>query len=279
MSEVESLAARVDESWERADEPAAIDAEAVEETIGLLDRGVVRVAEPDGDGWHVHQWAKKAVLLYFRIRGLEQTQAGPFEYHDKLPLKHGYDALGVRVVPPATARYGSFLSPGVVLMPSYVNIGAWVGPDTMVDTWATVGSCAQIGAACISRAGSGIGGVLEPLQAAPVVVEDGAFVGSRCIVVEGVRVGANAVLGAGRRAHGEHARDRRDRAASRSSIVASCRPDRSSSPATGRASSRRATSVFPADSIIGHRTRGDRRQGAAERDAPRLRLLDGVMMR
>jgi len=197
VSSVESLAARVDESWERADEPTAIDAEAVEETIELLDRGVVRVAEPDGDGWHVHQWAKKAVLLYFRIRGLEQTQAGPFEYHDKLPLKHGYDALGVRVVPPATARYGSFLSPGVVLMPSYVNIGAWVGPDTMVDTWATVGSCAQIGARVHLAGGVGIGGVLEPLQAAPVVVEDGAFVGSRCIVVEGVRVGENAVLGAG----------------------------------------------------------------------------------
>jgi 2,3,4,5-tetrahydropyridine-2-carboxylate N-succinyltransferase len=197
VTAVESLGARVDESWERADEPTAIDAEAVEETIELLDRGVVRVAEPDGDGWHVHQWAKKAVLLYFRIRGLEQTQAGPFEYHDKLPLKHGYDALGVRVVPPATARYGSFLSPGVVLMPSYVNIGTWVGPDTMVDTWATVGSCAQIGARVHLAGGVGIGGVLEPLQAAPVVVEDGAFVGSRCIVVEGVRVEENAVLGAG----------------------------------------------------------------------------------
>jgi 2,3,4,5-tetrahydropyridine-2-carboxylate N-succinyltransferase len=197
VSAVDSLAARVDESWERADEPAAIDAEAVEQTIELLDRGVIRVAEPDGDGWHVHQWAKKAVLLYFRIRGLEQTTAGPFEYHDKLPLKHGYEALGVRVVPPATARYGSFLSPGVVLMPSYVNIGAWVGPETMVDTWATVGSCAQIGARVHLAGGVGIGGVLEPLQAAPVVVEDGAFVGSRCIVVEGVRVGANAVLGAG----------------------------------------------------------------------------------
>ena len=163
----------------------------------MLDRGEVRVAEPDGDGWTVHEWVKQAVLLYFRVRGLETTEVGPFEYHDRLPLKRGYREAGVRVVPPATARYGAFLSRDVVLMPSYVNIGAWVGPGTLVDTWATVGSCAQIGADVHLSGGVGIGGVLEPVQARPVIVEDGAFVGSRCIVVEGVRVGARAVLGAG----------------------------------------------------------------------------------
>jgi 2,3,4,5-tetrahydropyridine-2,6-dicarboxylate N-succinyltransferase len=199
MSDVEAIAARIGESWNAtaADPTAPIDAEAVEAAIAMLDRGEVRVAEPDGEGWRVQQWAKQAVLLYFRIRGLEVSGSGPFEYHDKLPLKHGYEALGVRVVPPATVRYGAFLSRGVVLMPSYVNIGAWVGPNTMVDTWATVGSCAQIGADVHLAGGVGIGGVLEPLQAAPVVIEDGAFIGSRCIVVEGVRVGAGAVLGAG----------------------------------------------------------------------------------
>jgi 2,3,4,5-tetrahydropyridine-2-carboxylate N-succinyltransferase len=145
----------------------------------------------------VNEWAKKAVLLYFRVRGLDTTEVGPFEYHDKLPLKTGYEAAGVRVVPPATARYGAYLSRGVVLMPSYVNIGAWVGPGTMVDTWATVGSCAQIGAGVHLSGGVGIGGVLEPLQAAPVIVEDGAFIGSRCVIVEGVRVGREAVVGTG----------------------------------------------------------------------------------
>ena len=199
MSDIDTIAARVEASWDAtaADPSAPIDAEAVEAAIGMLDRGEVRVAEPDGGGWRVQQWAKQAVLLYFRIRGLEVSGSDPFEYRDKLPLKHGYEALGVRVVPPATVRYGAFLSRGVVLMPSYVNIGAWVGPNTMVDTWATVGSCAQIGADVHLAGGVGIGGVLEPLQAAPVVIEDGAFIGSRCIVVEGVRVGARAVLGAG----------------------------------------------------------------------------------
>jgi 2,3,4,5-tetrahydropyridine-2-carboxylate N-succinyltransferase len=142
-------------------------------------------------------WVKRAVLLYFHVRGMETTDVGPFEYHDKIPLKTGYGRSGVRVVPPATARYGAFLSPGVILMPSYVNIGAWVGPGTMIDTWATVGSCAQIGAHAHLAGGVGIGGVLEPPQAAPVIVEDGAFIGSRCVVVEGVRIGARAVLGAG----------------------------------------------------------------------------------
>ena len=193
MSRAE-LAERIERSW---DEPDRIDGEAVEEAIGLLDRGEVRVAEPDGDGWRVNDWAKKAVLLYFKVRDLETTEVGPFEYHDRLPLKRGYEETGVRVVPPATARYGAYLSPDVVLMPSYVNIGAWIGPGTMVDTWATVGSCAQIGAGVHLSGGVGIGGVLEPVQASPVIVEDGAFVGSRCIVVEGVRVGARAVLGAG----------------------------------------------------------------------------------
>jgi 2,3,4,5-tetrahydropyridine-2,6-dicarboxylate N-succinyltransferase len=188
------LVERIDRSWA---EPDRLDAAAVQEAIGLLDRGEARVAERDGDGWVVNEWAKKAVLLYFRVRDLETTEVGPFEYHDRLPLKSGYEEAGVRVVPPATARYGAFISPGVVLMPSFVNIGAWIGPRTMVDTWATVGSCAQIGADVHLSGGVGIGGVLEPLQASPVIVEDGAFIGSRCIVVEGVRVGTRAVLGAG----------------------------------------------------------------------------------
>jgi 2,3,4,5-tetrahydropyridine-2,6-dicarboxylate N-succinyltransferase len=190
----DDLAERIDRSWA---EPDRLDADAVEEAIGMLDRGEVRVAERDADGWVVNEWAKKAVLLYFRVRGLETTEVGPFEYHDRLPLKRGYDAAGVRVVPPATARYGAHLSRDVVLMPSYVNIGAWIGPGTLVDTWATVGSCAQIGAGVHLSGGVGIGGVLEPVQARPVIVEDGAFVGSRCIVVEGVRVRERAVLGAG----------------------------------------------------------------------------------
>ena len=173
------------------------DPEVVEDAIGRIDRGEVRIAEPDGDGgWRVNEWAKKAVLLYFGVRGMETIEVGPYEYHDKIPLKTGWAERGVRVVPPATVRHGAFISAGAVLMPSYVNIGAWVGPGTMVDTWATVGSCAQIGADVHLSGGVGIGGVLEPLQAAPVIVEDGAFIGSRCIVVEGVRVGRDAVLGA-----------------------------------------------------------------------------------
>jgi 2,3,4,5-tetrahydropyridine-2,6-dicarboxylate N-succinyltransferase len=188
------LAERIERSWA---EPERLDADAVEEAVAMLDRGELRIAERDGSGWTVNEWAKKAVLLYFRVRGLETTELGPFEYHDRLPLKRGYERAGVRVVPPAAARYGAFLSPGVILMPSYVNIGAWVGPGTLVDTWATVGSCAQIGADVHLSGGVGIGGVLEPVQARPVIVEDGAFVGSRCIVVEGVRVGERAVLGAG----------------------------------------------------------------------------------
>jgi 2,3,4,5-tetrahydropyridine-2,6-dicarboxylate N-succinyltransferase len=172
-----------------------LSAERVEELIAALDRGETRVAERvDGD-WRVNEEAQRAILEYFRLRKMEPREVGPFEYHDKIPLKQGYEQLGVRVVPPATARYGAFLSPGVVLMPSYVNIGAWVGPRTMVDTWATVGSGAQIGADVHLSGGVGIGGVLEPPGARPVIVEDGAFVGSRAAIVEGVVVGEQAVIG------------------------------------------------------------------------------------
>jgi 2,3,4,5-tetrahydropyridine-2,6-dicarboxylate N-succinyltransferase len=172
-----------------------LSSERVEELIAALDRGETRVAERvDGD-WRVNEEAQRAILEYFRLRKMEPREVGPFEYHDKIPLKQGYEQLGVRVVPPATARYGAFLSPGVVLMPSYVNIGAWVGPRTMVDTWATVGSGAQIGADVHLAGGVGIGGVLEPPGARPVIVEDGVFVGSRVAIVEGVLVGEQAVIG------------------------------------------------------------------------------------
>ena len=171
--------------------------DAVEETIALLDSGELRVAEKTDGEWRVNEWVKQAILLYFRFREMEPHEVGPFEFRDKIPLKTGYERLGVRVVPPAVARYGSFVSPGAILMPSYVNIGAWVGPNTMVDTWATVGSCAQIGADVHLAGGVGIGGVLEPLNARPVIVEDGAFIGSRCIVTEGSLIGEGAVLGQG----------------------------------------------------------------------------------
>ena len=164
------------------------------EIIDALDRGERRVAAKDGGEWRVDEEAKNAILDYFRISKVQPIEVGPYQYVDKIPLKHNYTDLGVRVVPPATARYGSFLSPGVVMMPSYVNIGAWVGANTMIDTWATVGSCAQIGADVHLSGGVGIGGVLEPAQALPVIVEDGAFIGSRCILVEGVVVGERAVL-------------------------------------------------------------------------------------
>ena len=181
---------------EECERAAAILEEPVttEETIAALDRGEIRVAEKVDGEWRVNEDAKAAILDYFRIRKVEPIEVGPYEYLDKIPLKRDYAELGVRVVPPATARYGSFLSPGVVMMPSYVNIGAWVGPNTMVDTWATVGSCAQIGADVHLAGGVGIGGVLEPVQARPVIVEDGAFIGSRCILIEGVLVGERAVL-------------------------------------------------------------------------------------
>jgi 2,3,4,5-tetrahydropyridine-2,6-dicarboxylate N-succinyltransferase len=166
----------------------------VEEVVAALDRGETRVAERIDGEWRVNEEAQEAILGYFRLRQMEPQEVGPFEYHDKIPLKRGYESLGVRVVPPAVARYGSFLSRGVVMMPSYVNIGAWVGPNTMVDTWATVGSGAQIGADVHLAGGVGIGGVLEPAGARPVIVEDGAFVGSRCILTEGVVIGEQAVL-------------------------------------------------------------------------------------
>jgi 2,3,4,5-tetrahydropyridine-2-carboxylate N-succinyltransferase len=169
---------------------------AVDSVIDGLDLGEVRLAEKSGAEWVVHAWVQQAILLYFRLRQMETWQIGPFEYHDKIPLKHDYARLGVRVVPPAVARYGSFLESGVILMPSYVNIGARVGSGTMVDTWATVGSGAQIGRDVHLAGGVGIGGVLEPPGARPVVVEDGAFIGSRCIVTEGVIIEEGAVLGA-----------------------------------------------------------------------------------
>lgn len=169
---------------------------AIRSVVAKLDKGEVRVAEPAENGWKVNEWIKKAVILYFPIQQMETIEVGPLEFHDKIALKKDYKGLGVRVVPHAVARYGAYLSKGVILMPSYVNIGAYVDEGTMVDTWATVGSCAQIGKNVHLSGGVGIGGVLEPVQAAPVIIEDNAFIGSRCIVVEGVRVGREAVLGA-----------------------------------------------------------------------------------
>lgn len=170
---------------------------AIKSIIDELDQGMRRVAEPGADGqWKVNEWVKKAVILYFPIQKMRVVDVGPFEFHDKIKLKSGYEKLGVRVVPHAIARYGSYVSPGVIMMPSYINIGAYVGEGTMVDTWATVGSCAQIGKNVHLSGGVGVGGVLEPVQAAPVIVEDNAFIGSRCILVEGVHIGKEAVLGA-----------------------------------------------------------------------------------
>jgi 2,3,4,5-tetrahydropyridine-2-carboxylate N-succinyltransferase len=169
---------------------------AIREVVEQLDKGKLRVAEPNGDVWKVNEWVKKAVILYFPIQQMETIEVGPFEFHDKITLKKNYRELGVRVVPHAIARHGSYLSKGVIMMPSYVNIGAYVDEDTMVDTWATVGSCAQIGKNVHLSGGVGIGGVLEPVQAAPVIIEDNAFIGSRCIIVEGIRIGREAVLGA-----------------------------------------------------------------------------------
>lgn len=168
----------------------------IEEVIESLDKGNLRVAEPEGDRWQVNEWIKKAVILYFPIRKMELIEVGPLQFHDKMKLKTGYDKLGIRVVPHAVARYGAYISRGVVMMPSYINIGAHVETGTMVDTWATVGSCAQVGKNVHLSGGVGIGGVLEPIQAAPVIIEDGAFIGSRCILVEGIKVGKEAVLGA-----------------------------------------------------------------------------------
>ncbi len=187
----------IEAAWENREllkESATVD--AINSVIAKIDSGELRCAEPTNDGWQVNEWVKKAVVMYFPIRKMETIEVGPFEFHDKMALKTGYKEKGIRVVPHAVARYGAYISEGVIMMPSYVNIGAYVDKGTMVDTWATVGSCAQIGKDVHLSGGVGIGGVLEPLQAAPVIIEDNAFIGSRCIVVEGVRVGKEAVLGA-----------------------------------------------------------------------------------
>lgn len=187
----------IENAWENRELLKTQDTQnAIREVIDLLDAGKLRCAEPTEKGWQINEWVKKGVVLYFPIQKMESIEVGIFEYHDKIPLKRGYKEKGIRVVPHAVARHGSYISPGTILMPSYVNIGAYVDEGTMVDTWATVGSCAQIGKNVHLSGGVGIGGVLEPLQAAPVIIEDGAFIGSRCIVVEGVRVEKEAVLGA-----------------------------------------------------------------------------------
>ncbi len=187
----------IEKAWEdRSMLQEASVQKTIREVIEQLDKGILRVAEPAGNDWKVNDWVKKAVILYFPIQKMETIEVGPFEFHDKMALKKNYAGLGVRVVPHAVARYGAYLSKGVIMMPSYVNIGAYVDEGTMVDTWATVGSCAQIGKNVHLSGGVGIGGVLEPVQAAPVIIEDNAFLGSRSIVVEGVRVGKEAVLGA-----------------------------------------------------------------------------------
>jgi len=188
----------IEKAWEDRSLLSSVEVQkTINTVIEELDKGRLRVAEPKEDGtWAVNDWIKKAVIMYFPIRKMETIEVGPMEFYDKMALKTGYEALGVRVVPHAVARYGAYLAKGVILMPSYVNIGAYVDSGTMVDTWATVGSCAQIGKDVHLSGGVGIGGVLEPVQAAPVIIGDGAFLGSRCIVVEGVRVGKEAVLGA-----------------------------------------------------------------------------------
>jgi len=187
----------IEDAWENREllKEAATQT-AIRKLIDFIDQGQLRCAEPTTDGWQINEWVKKGVVLYFPIQKMEVLEAGIFEYHDKMPLKRGYKEKGIRVVPHAVARHGAYISPGTILMPSYVNIGAYVDAGTMVDTWATVGSCAQIGKNVHLSGGVGIGGVLEPLQAAPVIIEDNAFIGSRCIVVEGVRVEKEAVLGA-----------------------------------------------------------------------------------
>lgn len=194
MKEYRSL---IEEAWENRallKEQKYID--AIRTMVAKLDKGEVRIAEPNSDDWQVNEWIKKAVVLYFPIQKMETIEAGPLEFHDKIPLKKGYQEKNIRVVPHAVARFGAYISSGVILMPSYVNIGAYVDEGSMVDTWATVGSCAQIGKNVHLSGGVGVGGVLEPLQAAPVIIEDNAFIGSRSIVVEGVRIGKEAVLGA-----------------------------------------------------------------------------------
>jgi 2,3,4,5-tetrahydropyridine-2-carboxylate N-succinyltransferase len=198
MKEFESTKARIEEIWSKVaagdKEVLAENRDVVFNTIALLDAGKIRVCTKEGENWATHGWVKCAILLYFKVADMVRQEVGPFVYFDKIPLKTNYAELGVRVVPPATARFGSFMEKGVVLMPSYVNIGAYVGANSMVDTWATVGSCAQVGRDVHLSGGVGLGGVLEPPSANPVIIEDGAFIGSRCIIVEGVRVGSEAVL-------------------------------------------------------------------------------------
>jgi len=195
---MENLRQTIEQAWDNRELLKTEETQgAIREVLELLDKGKLRVAEPTADGdWQVNQWVKKGVVLYFPLQKMGTIEVGPFEFHDKIPLKKNYQELGVRVVPHAIARHGAFLEKGVIMMPSYVNLGAWVGSGTMVDTWATVGSCAQIGRNVHLSGGVGIGGVLEPLQASPTIIEDNCFIGSRCIVVEGVRVEREAVLGA-----------------------------------------------------------------------------------
>lgn len=194
---MKQLQAVIENAWDdRSLLTNQVTIDAIRSVIDLIDDGTLRVAQPVENGWQVNEWVKKAVVLYFPIQKMQTYEVGIFEYHDKIPLKRGYADKGIRVVPHAVARHGAYISKGVIMMPSYVNIGAYVDEGTMVDTWATVGSCAQIGKNVHLSGGVGIGGVLEPLQAAPVIIEDGAFIGSRCIVVEGVRVEKEAVLGA-----------------------------------------------------------------------------------
>jgi 2,3,4,5-tetrahydropyridine-2-carboxylate N-succinyltransferase len=203
MSDLDTLRKTIDDAYEHGGHGTPDAIEAVDAALDLLDRGEVRIAERTGvddegaSRWEVNQWLKRAVLLSFRQRSMETIEVGPYEYRDKVPLKHGYEEAGVRVVPPAVVRHGAYVEAGAVLMPSYVNIGAWVGSGTMVDTWATVGSCAQVGRNVHLAGGVGIGGVLEPPGARPVIVEDDAFLGSRCVVTEGVVVERGAVLGPG----------------------------------------------------------------------------------
>ena len=194
MSHLSEIIEKAWDNREMLKEPDVV--KAINDVIGLLDKGKIRVAEKTEGSWKVHEWVKKAVILYFPIQKMEVIEVGPFEFHDKIPLKKGYKEIGARVVPHAVARFGAYLSTNVILMPSYVNIGAYVDEGSMVDTWATVGSCAQIGKGVHLSGGVGIGGVLEPVQAAPVIIEDNCFIGSRCIVVEGVRIEKEAVLGA-----------------------------------------------------------------------------------
>ena len=194
---MEDLKSIIEEAWINRDLLKDVETvEAIREVIDLLDRGKQRVAEPSPQGWTVNQWIKKAVILYFPVQDMEVIETGPFEFHDKIKLKRNYKELGVRVVPHAIARYGAYISKGVIIMPSFINIGSYVDEGTMVDTWATVGSCAQIGKNVHLSGGAGIGGVLEPVQAAPVIIEDNCFIGSRCIIVEGAYIGKEAVLGA-----------------------------------------------------------------------------------